>query len=68
MMGIDTTRYKIVAFVIGAFIAGLAGALDAHLVNAIGPSSYGFARAVEILIFAVVGGMNSLWGRWSAPS
>lgn len=61
-MGIDTTFYKSTAFVTGAFIAGLAGGLDAHFVNAIGPGGYGFARAVEILTYAVVGGMESFLG------
>lgn len=61
-MGINTTFYKVAAFVVGAFIAGLAGGLDAHLVNAIGPSNYGFDLAVDILIFAVVGGIDSFWG------
>jgi len=61
-MGINTTFYKVAAFVLGAFIAGLAGGMDAHLVNAIGPNSYGFTRAVEILVYGVVGGMNSYWG------
>ena len=61
-MGINTTFYKVIAFVTGAFIAGLAGGMDAHLVNAIGPGTYGFGRAVEILIYAVVGGMDTLLG------
>ena len=61
-MGINTTYYKVVAFMLSAFIAGLAGALDAHYVRAISPGTYGFARAVEILIYAVVGGMTSFLG------
>src|SRR5215207_8016956 len=59
-MGINTTYYKVLAFMIGAFIAGLAGALDAHLVRAISPNQYGFTRAVDILIYAVVGGATSV--------
>lgn len=61
-MGINTTYYKVLAFMIGAFIAGLAGGLDAHYVRAISPGNYGFARAVEVLIYAVVGGMTSFLG------
>jgi branched-chain amino acid transport system permease protein len=61
-MGINTTYYKVLAFMIGAFIAGMAGALEAHYVRAIEPRTYGFARAVEILIYAVVGGITSFVG------
>lgn len=61
-MGINTTFYKVLAFVIGAGIAGLAGGMEAHLVNAIEPRTYGFVRAVEILIYAVVGGITSFMG------
>ncbi len=61
-MGINTTYYKVLAFMIGAFIAGMAGALDAHYVRAIEPRTYGFSRAVDILIYAVVGGATSVIG------
>ena len=61
-MGINTTYYKVLAFVLSAFIAGWAGALDAHLVRSISPSTYGFTRAVDTLTYAVVGGMASPWG------
>ncbi len=61
-MGINTTYYKVLAFMIGAFIAGMAGALDAHYVRAIEPRTYGFSRAVDILIYAVVGGITSFIG------
>jgi branched-chain amino acid transport system permease protein len=61
-MGINTTYYKVLAFLMGAFIAGLAGGLEAHLVNAIEPRTYGFTRAVDILIYAAVGGMTSFIG------
>jgi branched-chain amino acid transport system permease protein len=61
-MGINTTYYKVLAFMIGAFIAGMAGAMEAHYVRSIEPRTYGFARAVEILIYAVVGGITSFLG------
>lgn len=61
-MGINTTRYKLIAFVLGAGLAGLAGVLKAHLFRAITPGDYGFVQAVDILTFAVVGGSTSFVG------
>ena len=55
-MGIDVTRYKVLAFVLGAFVAGLAGGFSAHLTRFVGPNDYGFNMAVNILAFAVLGG------------
>lgn len=54
---IDTARYKLGAFVLGAVLAGLAGGLDAHLNFFIDPTEYAFNRAVLVLIFAFVGGI-----------
>src|SRR5205085_12486448 len=53
--GIDTTRYKLAAFAVGAVIAAWAGALDAHLNFFIDPTEYAFNRAVFVLVLAVVG-------------
>ncbi len=61
-MGVNTTFYKLLAFVLGAFIAGLAGGLQAHLRFIVDPNDYGFGEAVDILVFAVVGGMNIFVG------
>lgn len=61
-LGINTTRYKLIAFVLGAALAGLAGVLKAHLFRAITPGDYGFVQAVDILTFAVVGGSTSFVG------
>lgn len=55
-MGIDPTYYKVLAFVQGALVAGLAGALSAHLNFAIAPAEFGFSRAIEMLSFVVIGG------------
>jgi branched-chain amino acid transport system permease protein len=55
-MGINVTFYKVSAYVLGAFIAGLAGALYGHLRAYFSPGDFGFQRAVDILVFAVVGG------------
>src|SRR3954452_14634777 len=61
-MGINTTLYKSVALTLGGAIAGLAGGLAAHFTFIIGPNEYGFAAAVNILIYAVVGGTGVFWG------
>lgn len=62
LMGVDIRAHKLVAFVLGAAIAGLAGALNAHLTFFIGPQEYGFDRGVEILTMAILGGIGSLIG------
>ncbi len=61
-MGVDTTRYKTAAFTLGALIAGLAGALYAHVNLIIVPNEFGFPQAVQILIFNIVGGMTVWYG------
>lgn len=55
-MGIATTAHKLSMFVLGAALAGLAGGLEAHFTFMVSPSGYGFARVVEMLVQAVVGG------------
>ncbi len=62
LMGIDANGYKMLSFVLGAAIAGLAGTLNAHLTFFIGPNEYGFDRGVEILTMAILGGINGLIG------
>lgn len=61
-MGVNTTYYKLFAFVLAAFIAGVAGALYAHYIGVIDPSKFDFNRSVEILIMVVLGGMGSISG------
>ncbi|MGD9764959.1 MAG: branched-chain amino acid ABC transporter permease [Candidatus Binatia bacterium] len=61
-MGIDTTRYKILAFTIGAFWAGLAGALFAHFIGYLHTNSFTFLRSVEIVVMVVLGGLGSFSG------
>lgn len=62
LMGIDVDRYKLLAFVLGGFIAGVAGALNAHFTFFISPREYGFENAVDILTLTVLGGTSSLFG------
>lgn len=62
LMGIDVANMKMLAFVLGAAIAGLAGGLDAHLTFFIGPQEFGFDKGVDILTMAILGGIGSLPG------
>ncbi|MGG1398861.1 branched-chain amino acid ABC transporter permease [Bacillus salipaludis] len=61
-MGINTTYYKVAAFAIGAFFAGVAGALYAHNFYIIQPTNFGFLKSFDILIFVVLGGLGSMSG------
>jgi branched-chain amino acid transport system permease protein len=61
-MGIHTTAYKLSMLVLGAAIAGLAGALEAHFTFMVAPNGFGFSRVVDMLVFAVVGGAGLYWG------
>lgn len=62
LMGIDVAGHKMLAFVLGGAVAGLAGTLNAHLTFFIAPGEYGFNRAVDILTMAILGGIGSLTG------
>jgi len=62
LMGIGVLSHKMLAFAFGAAIAGLAGALNAHLTFFIGPSEFGFDRGVDILTMAILGGTSGLTG------
>jgi branched-chain amino acid transport system permease protein len=62
LMGVNVRAYKLLAFVLGAGLAGLAGGLNAHFTFFISPSEYGFDRGVEILAMGVLGGTGSPWG------
>ncbi|MGE7666415.1 branched-chain amino acid ABC transporter permease [Ureibacillus composti] len=61
-MGINTTYYKVIAFAIGSFFAGLAGAIYAHNFYIIQPTTFGFLKSFDILIYVVLGGLGSLSG------
>ena len=62
LMGLNVRAYKLFAFVVGAALAGVAGALNAHFTFFISPGEYGFERGVEILAMGVLGGTGSPWG------
>ncbi len=61
-MGINTTYYKVVAFTLGSFFAGVAGAIYAHNFFIIQPTAFGFLKSFDILIYVVLGGLGSLSG------
>lgn len=61
-MGINTTFYKVIAFAIGAFFAGLAGGLFSHNFYIILPTQFGFLKSFDILIYVVLGGLGSMSG------
>ena len=61
-MGIDTTGYKVRAFVISAFFAGVAGALSGAFEGNLAPQSFTFVRSFEIVAMVVLGGMGSITG------
>jgi branched-chain amino acid transport system permease protein len=61
-MGINTTKYKVVSFAIGAFCAGIAGALYASYFFVIKPTTFGFLKSVDVLVIVVLGGMGSISG------
>jgi len=61
-MGINTTKYKIIAFAISAFFAGIAGALYAHYKTFISPNGFDFMRSIEIVVMVILGGMGNTIG------
>lgn len=61
-MGVDTTRYKTLAFVVGSVFAGLAGGLYAHRYPTLHPSAFHFVKSFDPLIIVVFGGLGSVTG------
>ena len=61
-MGINTTKYKITAFVVGAFFAGIAGGLYAHFNSFIDPKVFTFDKSIEIVVMVILGGMGRTTG------
>jgi branched-chain amino acid transport system permease protein len=61
-MGVNTTKYKVMAFTIGAFCAGIAGALYASYFYFIKPDLFGFLKSVDVLVIVVLGGLGSVSG------
>ena len=61
-MGINPTRYKVTAFVIGAFFAGIAGGLYAHHKQFLSPSGFDFMKSIDIVVMVILGGMGRTAG------
>jgi len=61
-VGVNTWRYRALAFVIGSFFVGIAGALKVHYLGTITPNQYGVGFMVFILIWVIVGGYNKFYG------
>jgi len=61
-MGVDVAKYKIQAFALGSFLAGVGGGLYAHFLGYINPSDFGFLKSVDILSMVVLGGLGSVPG------
>ncbi len=61
-MGVNTTRYKVQAFVISSFFAGVAGALLGHYLQILSPKDFTFIKSIEVVAMVVVGGLGSISG------
>jgi branched-chain amino acid transport system permease protein len=61
-LGVDTTRYKVLAFVLGSFFAGVAGGLFAHDQTYLNPSTFTFIKSIEVIAMIVLGGLGSVSG------
>ena len=61
-LGISPVRFKLLAFVLGTSMAGLAGSLYAHYMQFISPSDFSFPMSIAFLSMLVLGGMGTLWG------
>lgn len=61
-MGVDVVRFKVIAFILGSAIAGLAGGFYAHFLTFIMPQNFGFGQSIVILCMVVFGGIGTRWG------
>ena len=61
-IGISTTRYKLLAFVISAAFAGMAGTLYAMNYSTVTAAKFDFNLSILVLVFVVLGGLGNIWG------
>lgn len=59
--GINTTRYKLLAFCLSGFFAGISGGLYAHYIRVAGPSTLEVGMSFNVVIWSVFGGMATIW-------
>jgi branched-chain amino acid transport system permease protein len=62
VVGVDTTRFKTLVFVVSAVFASVVGSLSAHYVLFLSPQQAGFFHSIELVIMVVLGGMASTFG------
>ena len=60
--GVNPVRYKVTAFVIGAFFAGIAGGLYAHHKSFLSPTGFDFMKSIDIVVMVILGGMGRTAG------
>jgi branched-chain amino acid transport system permease protein len=61
-MGVDTTRFKVLSFVLSSMFGGIAGALFGHFTMYLHPNTFTFIKSFEIIIMLVIGGLGSIEG------
>src|SRR5437879_13565518 len=66
--GINTPRYKLIAFAVSAAAAGFAGALFAHYLRVAGPSTLEVALSFQVVIWGIFGGLATIYGPVAAVS
>jgi len=62
ILGVNITSAKLMAFSVGAFIAGIGGGIFAHFQEYVEPLMFGVMHAVEFIVFAIFGGVQIFWG------
>jgi branched-chain amino acid transport system permease protein len=61
-MGVNPMRYKLIAFTVGSFFAGIAGGLFAHHKVFLSPTGFDFMRSIEVVVMVILGGMGRTAG------
>lgn len=61
-VGVNTTKYRLMAFTVASALAGAAGVLYAMNYSTVTPSQFGFNQSILILVYVVLGGMGNIWG------